>query len=159
MRGTLLKSRAIFTKRINGPPFRKQIDYPDKLYTLRSIPSNNWMGFVSKHPYIVAFCDEQQAKFVCSFAHEGTKMHLEMENEDACLNIDKKSNINKLGCEVTPIPSIEFYNIPFEHCMGIVMAKTIIQDTTSMVRFRSEVIDPLQDIDLFRMMLIQTSHD
>ena len=167
-------------------------EFPD-VYTLRAIPSGNWMGFssVPLHDdeipitYIIAFKYEEHAKMVCSFAHEATKMHLErfvMENitkavEEVCqvpigsfkdaglppvfadldahICIEKKPNINKLGCEIAQLKSIEYMAIPFEQSIGVVLARRIVENTKRIIVFESEVINPIRDLDLFRQMLVK----
>jgi hypothetical protein len=183
--------------KLNGPPRRRagrDSAVPEELYTLRSVQSGNWMGFLADEsdgesdatPYIIAFKYLEHARMVWSFAHEATKMNLaqvEMENiteqvEDMCgvsrgtfeeaglppvyadldahLCIDKRPNINKLGCDVASITTIDYLTIPFEQCIGVVMAKRLVHNTKNKITFESEVIDPIRDIDLFRKMLVES---
>jgi len=184
--------------KLNGPPRRRRggrdSAVPEELYTLRSVQSGNWMGFLADEsdgesdatPYIIAFKYLEHARMVWSFAHEATKMNLaqvEMENiteqvEDMCgvsrgmfeeaglppvyadldahLCIDKRPNINKLGCDVASITTIDYLTIPFEQCIGVVMAKRLVHNTKNKITFESEVIDPIRDIDLFRKMLVES---
>ena len=137
--------------------------------------------------YVIAFKYKEHAQMVQSFAHEATQMelknlafediteHVEELCEvppgsfkeanippinadlDAHLLISKKPNINKLGCTIETVAIDEYMAIPFEQNIGVVMAKRLLENTKSQVKFESEVIDPVRDLDLFRKTLLESA--
>ena len=182
----LCKSSNLSPRRPPQRPKRRIDPEPDNpmLYSLRSIPKGNWMGFsADTTTYVVAFKYKEHAAMIRSFAHEATKMHLDnvimrdittdveavcnvpagtfglvglppvYADLDARLCINKRPNINKLGCDIKPITTMEYTSIPFEQNLGVVLAFRITDDSKEQISFECEVIEPLRDLDLFRKKL------
>jgi hypothetical protein len=136
--------------------------------------------------YVVAFQHKKHARLVWSFAHEATPMQIKLLNmknitsqvEEVCkvphgtfdkvglpqvhadfnakFCISKKPNINKLGCTLEEMTDLEYMALPFQQNIGVVMPRKIIEHTQREIIFESEVIDPVQDIDLFKRMLLDS---
>jgi hypothetical protein len=134
--------------------------------------------------YVIAFKYKDHANTVKFYADESTRMYLESFNmrnvtsnvETVCgipsgaleaagiphiyadiharLCISKLINYNNLGCRIEPITLRDYFEIPFEFNVGVVLVKKLVGNTNKQLIFDCEVIDPIRDIDLFRKTLI-----
>jgi len=135
--------------------------------------------------YVVGFKEKHDAELARSFAHEATAMWLDnftvvditanieqvmdlakgtfaaanlppiYADDSAHLHVSKAQNINKMGCSVHAMERMDFYALPFERNIGIVLGKRLLEETAKHVVFEAEVIDPMRDTDLMRQMLVE----
>ena len=176
------KTRALKLTRPSPPPNEDTNFYV--LYGQHSRNVAGFIGKDSL-AYVVAFKEKRVAEQVRSFAHEATAMWLDnftivdiTENVEQAMNLDagtfakanippiyaddsahlhvsKAQNINKMGCYVQAMDRMDFYALPFERNIGVVLGKRLLEDTPYEVVFEAEVIDPLRDTDLMRQMLLE----
>jgi hypothetical protein len=153
-----------------------------RVHTLHS-EHNYALGFhQAGRTYIIGFPARQHAEHVRKYASVSSKMKLTMSkgtqniskvvkagleelgitdinvgdiviNEQALLFIEKRVNINKQALIMDEQPLSDFIMLPFTKNIGIVMPSEIVIDEPKRIVFEAQVINPVNNPDLFQMRL------
>lgn len=102
-------------------------------------------------PYIIAFEKREHAAHVQKFAHDHTKIEIcryfpekidrnTIGDVSGRININKKPNINKLGCDILTCDLLEFMSYPREKNLGIILAYEFIREDSESVIFQGEIL-------------------
>jgi hypothetical protein len=71
----------------------------------------------------------------------------------AQLVLGKSININKTACTIERMPFEDLILLPLEHHLGIVVAKSIVEESRHHAVFLSEAVEPSNNVELFRLQM------
>lgn len=126
----------------------------DRVYLLKARGAPGFMsirGTKYTPPYIVAFEKIEHAVHVQKFAHDFTEVeicrYLPKKIESGIIGdiagrirINKKININKLGCDVVPCETLEFMSYPSKKNLGAILAYQLVHETDENAFFQAEIL-------------------